>query len=386
MVGGQSVRPMHDAPKIYVDAFAETRDLLADIATDYFYNYSEVEPESGAIYVVGRVEVSRNLDKIKQDLERDDFVLVFTSAAEGSETMLGQLITLGIKELADRGRLKILSGGPMGPYQHLDLEYFLMRCHQYTENFEAQRHTPEIFEKTQKPYKFLFLNGRLRHHRKWMIRRLDIDGLLDQSLWTCLQTYNHNSRGMTLMHQGQDLMHTLETVRMLPPEYEYERYRQQVEHDFRDIGWVKPHLFRDEWGDVYINPAPYIDTYFSLVSETVFDSPYSFRTEKIWKPIIMGHPWICMANAGFYQDMRDLGFRTFDGIIDESFDQINDSQRRIEQIYQVVRDLCHSDLPAFLKACEPICIHNQQHAIMLAEQHRTTTPKRFLDWAQQYRK
>lgn len=375
---------MHDAPKIYVDAFAETRDLLKSVTTDQFYNYSEVDPEPRSIYVVGRVEVSRNLDKIKKDLDRDDFVLVFTSAAEGSETMLGQLITLGIKELADQGRIKILSGGDMGPYRHLALDYFLIRSHQYEENLQAARRTPDIFSQFNKPYKFLFLNGRLRHHRKWMLRRLDIDGLLDQGLWTCLQTFNHNSRGMTLMHQGQDLMRTLEQIKMLPKEYEHEKYQQQVEHGFRDISWVKPHLFGDEWGDVYINPAPYIDTYFSLVSETVFDSPHSFRTEKIWKPIIMGHPWVCMANSGFYRDIRNMGFRTFDGIIDESFDTIEDPQARIERLYQVVRDLCQGDLNSFLQASQEVCIHNQQHAKMLAEQHRQQTSNRFLEWTKQY--
>lgn len=377
---------MHDVPKIYVDAFAETRDLLTSVTTEHFYNYSEVDPAPGSIYVVGRVEVSRNLDKIKKDLQRDDFVLVFTSAAEGSETMLGQLITLGIKDLADQGRLKILSGGDMGPYQHLPLEYFLIRSHQYEENMSAGRRVSEIFSHTHKPYKFLFLNGRLRHHRKWMLRRLDIDGLLDQGLWTCLQTFNHNSRGMTLMHQDRDLMRTLETIKLLPAEYEHEKYRQQVGHEFQDVSWVKPHLFGDEWGDVYINPAPYIDTYFSLVSETVFDSPYSFRTEKIWKPIIMGHPWICMANSGFYRDIRNMGFRTFDGIIDESFDTIDDSQLRIERVYQVVRDLCQGDLSAFLQACQEVCIHNQQHAKMLAEQYLKQTPERFLSWATEYLK
>jgi hypothetical protein len=58
------------------------------------------------------------------------------------------------------------------------------------------------------------------------------------------------------------------------------------------------------------------------VSETVFTYPYSFRTEKIWKPIAIGHPWIAVSNFGYYRDMHELGFKSFGHLIDEKFDLI----------------------------------------------------------------
>jgi hypothetical protein len=51
---------------------------------------------------------------------------------------------------------------------------------------------------------------------------------------------------------------------------------------------------------------PYIDTYFSVVTETIFDYPYTFRTEKIWKPMIMGHPFVAAANRGYYRDLHSV--------------------------------------------------------------------------------
>ena len=101
-------------------------------------------------------------------------------------------------------------------------------------------------------------------------------------------------------------------------------------------GFAKYKLFNNEWGEIYLNANPYLDTYFSLVTETVFDYPYSFRTEKIWKPIAIGHPWVAVANPGFYRDMHNLGFKTFGDLVDESFDLIDNSIDRLERIAVVV--------------------------------------------------
>ena len=141
--------------------------------------------------------------------------------------------------------------------------------------------------------------------------------------------------------------------------------------------YAKQYLFGKEWGDIYLESKPYEDTYFSLVTETIFEYPYSFRTEKIWKPIAMGHPWIAVTNVGFYRDMHRLGFKTFGHLIDESFDQIENNQKRIERITQVVEDLCRQDLASFLQECYTICKYNQQHHIEMAASWRQEFPDRF---------
>ena len=173
-------------------------------------------------------------------------------------------------------------------------------------------------------------------------------------------------------------------IKTLPEKYEVDRYRQQVNKTFNSRS-IKKELFNQEWGEIYIEPAPYIDTYFSLVTETVFDYPYSFRTEKIWKPIAMAHPWIAVANAGYYRDMRNLGFQTFGHVVDESFDNIEDSQKRIERIAQVVQDLCQQDLEVFLKECYNVCKYNQQHLAEMRIQIRQEFPKRFFQFIADYR-
>ena len=112
--------------------------------------------------------------------------------------------------------------------------------------------------------------------------------------------------------------------------------------------------------------------------------PYSFRTEKIWKPVVMGHPFIAVANQGYYRDMHHLGFKTFGHVVDESFDLIENNQDRLARIAQVVEDLCQQDLASFLKECYNVCKYNQQHLAEMRLKVRQEFPDRFFDFLQQY--
>ena len=143
-------------------------------------------------------------------------------------------------------------------------------------------------------------------------------------------------------------------------------------------------MFKDEWGEIYLEPKPYIDTYFSLVTETVFAYPHSFRTEKIWKPIAIGHPWIAVASQGYYRDMRNLGFKTFGHLIDESFDDIANEQDRIERISEVVTDLLKQDLKSFLAAAEEVCKYNQQHLVEVRKTVKQELPTRLFNFLSKY--
>ena len=121
-----------------------------------------------------------------------------------------------------------------------------------------------------------------------------------------------------------------------------------------------------------------------MVTETVFNYPYSFRTEKIWKPIAIGHPWIAVDNQGYYRDLHNLGFQTFGHVIDESFDSMENNQDRLERIAQVIEDLCRQDLASFLRECYNVCKYNQQHLAEMRQQVRQEFPNRFEQFIQQH--
>jgi hypothetical protein len=193
-------------------------------------------------------------------------------------------------------------------------------------------------------------------------------------------------RSFTFVEDGINVMATPSPLQLLPKHYEVDRYRNPTFGPIvEDRSFLKQELFRLEWGEIYLEPAPYIDTYFSLVTETVCaESTLSFRTEKMAKPLAMGHPFILASTPGFYRDLQNLGFRTFGSIIDESFDIIDNAQQRMDRVIDIVHDLCEQDLDSFLSACQDICKYNQQHLAELRKKTNQEFPERFFQFLKQH--
>jgi hypothetical protein len=370
--------------KIVLNNFCEIDRLIRPFADDEFYDLTNHTIIPGAIYIIGREQFTTNRQLIKQLVDSGTIRAVLCNPAEGSESMYWLYQTLGIGNFTEHAA--VITGGYLPDnIPHMYHEHFLPLILDYDENIKAIEDYKNR-KTTDRPYKFLFLNGRLRVHRKYLLEYFRLTGLLDQSLWTNLDNRNSQPPELKLEHNGQDLINSPFPVHYLPAQYEVDRYQQQAVKVPTELSGdlaAKRYLFNNEWGDIYIAPAPYLDTYFSLVTETVFDYPYTFRTEKIWKPIAIGHPWIAATNCGYYRDMHNLGFKTFGHLIDESFDQIENGQDRIERITKVVEDLCRQDLPAFLTAAEDVCKYNQQLLAELRLKVRREFPDRFQQFINQ---
>jgi len=380
--------------KLILDTFCEVYDLLKPWSDGEFYDLNDHTLVPNAIYLIGRTEFRAHQHEIRQWVNSDKIKVILSNPAEGSETLKWHCKDVHhCADLIKSGQMLLIGGGDMHPeWNCLQYDSFLPKILDYDENLVEIQHAQDIFHQTQKPYKFLFLNGRLRSHRKYLIEYLDSQDLLDQGLWTWLDKTPPQLTRFSLSQDGQNLLLRPRAVHYLPSEYEVPRFRNKLDqflqaaitYDTSLQDFTKLDLFNREWGEIYLYAPSYVDTYFSIVTETVFHYPYSFRTEKIWKPIAMGHPWICAANYGFYKDMKNLGFQTFSSIIDERFDNILNDQDRVRRIAEVIKDLCGSDLPAFLKAAEPMCKYNQQHLAEMRLKVRNEFPERFFQYLRQY--
>jgi len=377
---------MHKGRKVVCDTFSDIYSLIHPWVDVDFWDFESHDPIQDAIYIVGRRQSFDNPAKFRDMATTGRYVMVFANSAEGSSTQLAHIRMLGIEDQVLSGNILVLTGGSLPEtYPHFLHEHFFMRIFGYEENIQQSQRIGEIFSKTQKPYKFLFLNGRARPHRKYLFERLRLQGILDQSLWTMLDPTGTGTSILNLRHQEQELLSTPSPIKHLPQHYEVERYRSRQNLIPLDTNWyVKHAVFDNEWGEIYLQAEPYVDTYFSLVTETILEDPWSFRTEKIAKPLAMGHPWICATNAGFYKDIRDMGFRTFSGIIDEGFDSIHDPKRRMDRIVDVVTDLCRQDLDGFLAACEDTCKYNQLQLLEVARRENQLFPERFFQFIDQH--
>jgi len=376
---------MPNGRKLVLDTFCEVYDLLRPWADDEFWDLSQHTVIPGAVYLLGRQHFVEQGPLIRRLAEEGHARYIMSNPHEGSDTIKQQAKKYGVDDLIRARKLLLIGGGDMqSDWPCLRYDSFLPRIYDFEENVQAAQRSQEIFQKVHKPYLFLFLNGRGRAHRRYLIERLDDLGLLDRSLWTCLSSYlDVPSDKISLIENGVNRLAQPRANKLLPREYEVDRYRA-YQDNFAEQGRIKLGIFNNEWGEIYLQPEPYIDTYFSLVTETVFDYPYSFRTEKIGKPLAQGHPFVITANRGYYRDLREQGFRTFDHLIDESFDDIDNDQDRLDRIIAVVQDLCGQDLPSFLAAAQEVCKYNQQHLYEFRDRERREFPERFFQFVEKH--
>lgn len=91
-------------------------------------------------------------------------------------------------------------------------------------------------------------------------------------------------------------------------------------------------------GDFYRNIA------LDLVSETVFNYPYPYISEKTLRPIANQRMFVIMSAPGTLAALKNRGFKTWHDIIDEGYDDIPDACERFKAIMQVVREFCSRDI------------------------------------------
>jgi hypothetical protein len=88
---------------------------------------------------------------------------------------------------------------------------------------------------------------------------------------------------------------------------------------------------------------------FYIVNETVFHHPYPYFTEKTVSAFLSGRPFIVIGPSGSLRTLKSKGYKTFDNVIDESYDQITDPSNRLEAIFKIVEDLNHRPLDQIKK-------------------------------------
>ena len=106
------------------------------------------------------------------------------------------------------------------------------------------------------------------------------------------------------------------------------------------------------------------DALWHIVTETVFYYDKLHLTEKIFKPIVSKQPFMLLAAPGNLAYLKSYGFKTFEGIIDESYDDIQDNDARIDAVVKQIKWYCNlsqEEKSRVIEAIAPIVEYNFQH-------------------------
>jgi hypothetical protein len=199
-----------------------------------------------------------------------------------------------------------------------------------------------------RPWRFTILNRTHKWWRATVMADLQRAGILDLSQWS----YNTN------ITAGNDPADN-------PIEIDVLELRNTVEEFINQGPYTCDTLTADQHNDHHLHvPTHYTQSYCHIVIETHFDPDQSggaFLTEKTFKPIKHGQPFVIVGAPGSLQALRDLGYRTFDHAIDNSYDLETDNTRRWQKILNSMQKICAQDPDSWFKSCLDDVLYNQQH-------------------------
>jgi hypothetical protein len=235
-------------------------------------------------------------------------------------------------------------------YPHFQIDVLLNAVNRV--NLYEQPRLPNFNDhieyKTTNPNKiktYACLNKRTRPHRIWFHSYLYHANLLDKGL-VSMNDYNYfdqNEWEGKLIQSGE----WFDPPKKLLPTLVYDTPNNTL-------------------GDPYYitryNDQVCLDTWVSVIPEAAYgDSEGTlFLSEKIFKPIVCHHPFIVMGNKGSLAKLRELGYKTFDGFIDESYDNLS-TWERFEAIIETIKKVdAIKDKIEWYKSIQDIIEHNYE--------------------------
>lgn len=112
----------------------------------------------------------------------------------------------------------------------------------------------------------------------------------------------------------------------------------------------------------------YNQGYFNLVVETDIELQEEFfLTEKTIKCLITGMPFVVLSTPRFLDHLHALGFKTYDSVWDETYDQINNHVHRMSAIVNLCKKLQQFDWQSNRYKLMTIAMHNRARFFHLNE-------------------
>ena len=207
----------------------------------------------------------------------------------------------------------------------------------------------DTFDKTYSykqavPYKFMFscLVNRPKLHRCMFVDKLHEFNLETKTFLTWNTTQEE------------------EFGPLFTGKYNFKFWKEkQIKHD---VGFARDKVYEYQYNKL---PLDYYASFFDLVLESFYDDV--FITEKTWKPIFLKKPFLVVGGKNFHKKLQDMGFLLYDNIIDYSFDQEDDLEKRINKLGEQIFNLSELDINYLKRETEEITNLNYESFIELED-------------------
>ena len=237
---------------------------------------------------------------------------------------------------------------------------------------------------TDKQFIFDALLGARKAHRSYVMARFQCNKeLLDQSIVTYRDIFHSpGDTWISDLDPGINSAVIKEAVRLTENQILWPYVTPNMNPDWevakelkREISEITPwEIYRRTWYSVccetlYSNPAP---------TNTDRPGPH-FITEKTTKLLLAKRLFVMFGPMHTLKFLKELGFKTFDSIVDESYDDCDNTVERFRRAFDQVEYLATLDPAELMAATEQIREHNYNHLYVYRRQIKNRMHQMVLD-------
>jgi len=258
----------------------------------------------------------------------------------------------------------------------LSLHFFqrVTQMHSYHE-----KHRDKIaFVVKEKSKVFLCFNRVPREHRIMLLDRMLENNLVDGSYYSFEAYPKLDNFGISNLYKFKNI--------------KLNEDKLPLRLNIIDIERSNPSMVMDE------DLVYFANSYFSVVTETVFhNNGYGSRgekeccyettanifiTEKTFKCFPMMHPFVLLAYPGTLAELRNIGYKTFSPMIDETYDTVVNDDDRFEAVWKEITRLLQKTPEEWIKwqgEIKSIVEYNRDHFYSNNNYHSTKNVLQLFD-------
>lgn len=207
--------------------------------------------------------------------------------------------------------------------------------------------------------KYLCLNRELKDFRIYTLAYLEKNKLLDKGIYS-LANFTYNNFNYMAPVIKPSYKNTILSSKINIPSLKNYIINNNVDYT-NMLDEVSSNQELTQY-DIEFSIRKYFEkSLFSIVTECDFTADYFFVTEKTTFRLLNKHPFLVISTPFFIKHLKFLGFKTFDSIIDHSYDEeIDNNKRLLKALKESKRliKLSNTDWQNMYKSIEENLEHN----------------------------
>lgn len=309
------------------------------------YSLGKLELGSNSKFLVhGNLKIEKEFRKFKFDSEMKNIIF--------DENLKQIALSSQFEYIKFKGKIDSCYGLEVS--QSLHKEYITKEL-SYKNTTNVITSLDDVFSYKIKEKDFLCYNRLLKPHRLALINEIFRHSLSSAGYISCVESYHDLPKKDYVKYQTQIFLDS-----------DGKKFLEEFTNNFKPIKLAYGGVSLDH--NTFCSHEIHIDhfkkSWVSIAVETEYDNDTLAISEKTYKCIVNGHPFIVWGNIGTLEYLKSHGYETFPELFDETYDQVSDHKNRLALIIDQIKSFCTLSFKQKKKKIESIkekLYHNRRN-------------------------